>query len=539
MANAARMAADEIDRIKTGLASLKADAAALGMEIDPVSGRVVAGPGFTGDPMELMLKQQQLQPRVDKLIGEANLVDMALANAIDTASGATPAQAPAGTPRGLEDMLVPPEAREPTGAPSEILAGATTDPAQPENLGDALTDVAGQPVPTPPSAADRILDELTGQPTDDTPYTQSPLAGPIAAADPSAFNRQLAKVQAAEQNVKAAQAALDEAAAENYTAGAGGGPNRGATDLLTQKLFDARRELTDQRQILEDLNIAVTESGGQSVKIPALPENANVQSLPPEPSKLAEASRALSEGSLGIIPDYVKTADVLTNWGEHSGAEQTQAVLDVAGSLPLPGGKLVTEGLEHGLDALGAVGRHADDIPTDVPTPHVSADDVPSSADIPDVDAPDTPNVPDTPDISAGTADDIGSVGSYGIEDTSALLTASEASGGHLMERHVGQTFDDLAARLDSRPRMEAASSFLTQEEAVAAVSDTLQSNRQKISDWLSTAPKRELELDAPFNGGAVLQRGSDEVVPASAVRVVLRVDGNGGWYVLTGYPKP
>src|SRR5689334_23371904 len=66
-------------------------------------------------------------------------------------------------PKCLEDMLVPPEAREPTGAPSEILAGGTTDPAQPENLGDALTDVAGQPVPTSPSAADRILDELTGQ----------------------------------------------------------------------------------------------------------------------------------------------------------------------------------------------------------------------------------------------------------------------------------------------------------------------------------------------------------------------------------------
>lgn len=416
VANAARTAADEIERIKSELASVKADAAALGMEIDPVSGRVVAGPGFAGDPMELMLKQQQLQPRVDKLIGEANLVDMALANAIDTASGATmipggPQLPASDAPKSLEDMLVPPEAREPTGAPSEILAGGTTDPAQPENLGDALTDVAGQPVPTSPSAADRILDELTGQPTDDTPYTQSPLAGPIAAADPSVVNRQVAKVQAAEQNVKAAQAALDEAAAENYTAGAGGGPNRGATDLLTQKLFDARRELTDQRQILEDLNFAVTESGGQGVKIPSLPENANVQSLPPEPSKLAEASRALSEGSFGIIPDYVETADVLTNWGEHSGAEQTQAILDIAGSVPLPGGKLVTEGVEHGLDALGVVGRHADDIPTDVPTPHVSADDVPSSPDVPDVDVPvsaDVPNV-DSPnvDVPRSAADDI------------------------------------------------------------------------------------------------------------------------------------
>jgi hypothetical protein len=527
VANAARTAADEIERIKSELASVKADAAALGMEIDPVSGRVVAGPGFAGDPMELMLKQQQLQPRVDKLIGEANLVDMALANAIDTASGATmipggPQLPASDAPKSLEDMLVPPEAREPTGAPSEILAGGTTDPAQPENLGDALTDVAGQPVPTSPSAADRILDELTGQPTDDTPYTQSPLAGPIAAADPSVVNRQVAKVQAAEQNVKAAQAALDEAAAENYTAGAGGGPNRGATDLLTQKLFDARRELTDQRQILEDLNIAVTESGGQGVKIPSLPENANVQSLPPEPSKLAEASRALSEGSLGIIPDYVKTADVLTNWGEHSGAEQTQAVLDVAGSLPLPGGKLVTEGLEHGLDALGAVGRHADDIPTDVPTPHVSADDVPSSSDVPDVDVPDSP-----------------SVGPYGFEDTSALLSASEASGGHLLQKHVGQSFDDLAARLAADPRPPAVSTFTTPEEAATAVSAALNQKQGAIDAWVADGAPDRLRLTVPFDGGSVLTRGASEAVPGTSMMVVLKGDGNGQWIVLTGFPRP
>ena len=77
VANAARSAADEIERIRSELATLKADAAALDMEINTVSGQVVAGPGFSGNPMELLLKQQQLQPRVDSLIAEANLVDMA------------------------------------------------------------------------------------------------------------------------------------------------------------------------------------------------------------------------------------------------------------------------------------------------------------------------------------------------------------------------------------------------------------------------------------------------------------------------------
>jgi hypothetical protein len=90
VANAARSAADDIEGIKAELATLKADADALDMEIDPVSGRVVAGAGFSGNPMELLLKQQQLQPRVDKLIADANLVDAALADAIDMAGGNAP-----------------------------------------------------------------------------------------------------------------------------------------------------------------------------------------------------------------------------------------------------------------------------------------------------------------------------------------------------------------------------------------------------------------------------------------------------------------
>lgn len=90
VANAARTAADDIERIKSALAGVKADAESLGMEIDPVSGQVVAGPGFSGNPMELLLKQQQLQPRVDKVIAEANMVDVALANAITMADGSTP-----------------------------------------------------------------------------------------------------------------------------------------------------------------------------------------------------------------------------------------------------------------------------------------------------------------------------------------------------------------------------------------------------------------------------------------------------------------
>lgn len=89
VANAARRAADEIERIKSELASLKADASALGMEINPVSGTVLPGPKIR-NPMEAELKQMQLQPRLDKIVAEANTVDMALANAINMAGGKAP-----------------------------------------------------------------------------------------------------------------------------------------------------------------------------------------------------------------------------------------------------------------------------------------------------------------------------------------------------------------------------------------------------------------------------------------------------------------
>ncbi|MBB3606861.1 hypothetical protein FHT40_006554 [Mycolicibacterium sp. BK556] len=89
VANAARSAADNIERIKSELASLKADAESLGMEIDPVSGTVLSGPKIR-DPMEAELKQAQLQPRLNTIVAEANLVDLALANAINMAGGKTP-----------------------------------------------------------------------------------------------------------------------------------------------------------------------------------------------------------------------------------------------------------------------------------------------------------------------------------------------------------------------------------------------------------------------------------------------------------------
>ena len=147
-----------------------------------------------------------------------------------------------------------------------------------------------------------------------------------------------------------------------------------------------------------------------------------------------------------------------------------------------------------------------------------------SGGDAPSIDTPGT------------TANDIGP---YGFEDTSALLSASEASGGHLIEKHVGRSYDDLVARLENEPGRDAVSTFATTDEAAAAVRTTLQQNQSAIESWMTNGTKNILVLTAPFDGGEVLVRGTNETVAGADTVVVLRVDGTGGWYVLTGYMNP
>ncbi|MBY0287314.1 MAG: hypothetical protein K2X52_09205 [Mycobacteriaceae bacterium] len=461
--------------------------------------------------------------------------------------------------RTWQDMLLPPEESDapdaerseggpdtPTGEdadpadegppnPLEALTGkgSGAEPDAPANLDEALF---GPGAAAPPSVLDRLAAQARGEKTPtDVPYTQSPLEGPIGAVDPSIVDQQLGRVETAREAVAAAQADLDAAAAQTVMQGPGAGPGRDVTEPLTQALFDARADLTTQTEILENLNEAAAETGGRQVGVPALPPNADVQAFPAPPSLaeqaaegLTEFSHDISEKTFGIVPDVAEIADVYANWGEHSGAEQLGAVLDTAGSLPLPGAKPLGEALQYGLDAFTA-GRHTDDVVQHgVPNEVVDGGGGGHSGDAHSAEAP----------SGYYSHADAGPAGQFGLEETAAILAHSESSGGHLIERHVAQTSADLAARLETT-RLPLVSSFSTADEAAAAVSTALQGNQQAIDEWLSSGAVRYLELDAPFNGGAVLERGSAEGVAGTGVRVVLKGDGNGGWYVLTGFPTP
>jgi len=117
-------------------------------------------------------------------------------------------------------------------------------------------------------------------------------------------------------------------------------------------------------------------------------------------------------------------------------------------------------------------------------------------------------------------------------------LDRHEDSGGHLIKKHVGKTEADLRARLAEDPDPKAVSTFLSREEAQAAVSSVLRAKGAEVTAWLG-GTKKALILEGPFKGGLVLKRGAAACVEGTGVRIVLRRDHAGGWFIVSGYPLP
>ena len=90
VALAAGKAANDIEHVQSELRTLRADATELQMTIDPLTNTVVPSASFNGPPMEALLAEMQLQPRLDKILAEANTVDAELAAAINMADGDAP-----------------------------------------------------------------------------------------------------------------------------------------------------------------------------------------------------------------------------------------------------------------------------------------------------------------------------------------------------------------------------------------------------------------------------------------------------------------
>ncbi|NFT93942.1 hypothetical protein FDF86_16570 [Clostridium botulinum] len=116
--------------------------------------------------------------------------------------------------------------------------------------------------------------------------------------------------------------------------------------------------------------------------------------------------------------------------------------------------------------------------------------------------------------------------------------------GGHLLEKHVGKSEQELLERLKNQPKISGSSSFsdknIAEDVCYKILSD--KNNKIKINEWLSDSKKgNKLVLD--YKGieeeliGIGVKKGEISAKDMYNGMVVLKKDGKGGYYILTGYP--
>ena len=120
-------------------------------------------------------------------------------------------------------------------------------------------------------------------------------------------------------------------------------------------------------------------------------------------------------------------------------------------------------------------------------------------------------------------------------------LKQDEALGGHTLQRHVGQSDDELRERLRAQPEIAAASTYTDEKTADRVVSAALSQNSERVESWRSR-PGRKPNLVLHYRGaepiGRSLRQGESLVADCYNAIVVLKADGPGDFHVLTTYPE-
>jgi hypothetical protein len=123
-------------------------------------------------------------------------------------------------------------------------------------------------------------------------------------------------------------------------------------------------------------------------------------------------------------------------------------------------------------------------------------------------------------------------------------LAADEPLGGHTLQRHVGRTDAELAARLDRERDISAASTYTDAATARRVVAAAIDRNRGRLATWVErSGPRPNLVLQYRDPSGAIigrtLERGARSTKPCTSALVVIRwLDRVGRWFVLTSYPE-
>ncbi|MEC1289071.1 T7SS effector LXG polymorphic toxin [Bacillus mojavensis] len=122
-------------------------------------------------------------------------------------------------------------------------------------------------------------------------------------------------------------------------------------------------------------------------------------------------------------------------------------------------------------------------------------------------------------------------------------LAAHEAKGGHLLEKHVGKTDEELIERLrtDPNPHITASSTFKDRATAERIANSVLNDpkNIKKIENWIDDPKKPKLMLKYKGDGeiiGRSVSRNSELVENVTNAKIILKKDNNGN-FILTGYP--
>jgi len=121
-------------------------------------------------------------------------------------------------------------------------------------------------------------------------------------------------------------------------------------------------------------------------------------------------------------------------------------------------------------------------------------------------------------------------------------LSRDEEMGGHTLRKHVGRTDEQLRERLEDERGISAASTYTDRAAAEMAVGETLAQAHSRVEHWLDRpgghAPNLALDYHGDRPIGRTLHRGDSASQPCSDAKVVLRMSGQGEYYVLTSYPE-
>lgn len=119
-------------------------------------------------------------------------------------------------------------------------------------------------------------------------------------------------------------------------------------------------------------------------------------------------------------------------------------------------------------------------------------------------------------------------------------LQEQERLGGDTMDRHVGRSTGELAARLAKDPAMAATSSFPDHNTARQVISAALRPDESDYDSWARVAQAGEraevrMAFEQPI--GILVERGNGSGFPAHGITVVLEAIGGGACRLVTAFP--